>query len=614
MCGIAGYAGTREIERSALEQCAALLEHRGPDDFGIQRFQSRKGRQVWLVNRRLRIIDLDARARQPLEHNGCWITYNGELYNYVELRKTLAADGVTFRTESDTEVLVATVAAEGVNALDGCEGMWAFALFDTRDGSLTLSRDRFGEKPLYLFRDATGVYFASEIKALRALVGHRFAVNDQQLRRYLVNGYRSLYKTGETFFQGVTELPAATCLRIDRDGRETQSRYWTPRICVDARMRYDDAVSGVRRYLERSIERRLRADVPLAFCLSSGVDSNAIAAIAKKVFDYDVHGFTVVDPDPRYDESYLSKLAARALGIRHTEVPVTTTGFLDDLRTLVRHHDGPVATISYFVHWKLMQEIAGNGYRVSVSGTAADELFTGYYDHHLYFLHDFAEHGSVYDDARRVWEVKVRPLVRNPFLIDADLFSKNSEFRDHLYLEADAFSAGLTRQWREPFVERRYTDVGVLRNRMLNELFEEVVPVILHEDDLNAMSFSIENRSPYLDRELFEFSARIPTEHLIRRGYAKAPLRDAIRDLLPAEVVNNRRKVGFNASILSLLDTRSAEIRQEVLADSPVFNVVRREAIEPLLDATDLSNSQSKFLFNFLNAKLFLEHVVADAA
>jgi asparagine synthase (glutamine-hydrolysing) len=614
MCGIAGYVGTRQIDSSALERCTALLEHRGPDDFGVKHFGTGAGRHVYLVNRRLRIIDLDARARQPLEHNGRWITYNGELYNYVEVRKALAADGVTFRTESDTEVLLAALAADGIEALDSCEGMWAFAMFDTRDRSLTLSRDRFGEKPLYLFRDSTGLYFASEIKALRVLVGRRFDVNEQQLRRYLVNGYRSLYKTGDTFFQGVVELPPGTWLRIDADGRETQVRYWTPRICIDARMKYDDAVSGVRRYLERSIEPRLRADVPLAFCLSGGVDSNALAAIAKKVFDYDVHGFTVVDPDPRYDESDLSRLSACALDIRHTEVPVTTRGFLEDLRTLVRRHDGPVTTISYFVHWKLMGEVARHGYRVSVSGTAADELFTGYYDHHLLFLHDVAQHRKLYDEARLAWEANVKPLVRNPHLIDADLFTANPEFRDHLYLEADAFAASLTTPFREPFIERSYTDVGLLRNRMLNELFEEVVPVILHEDDLNAMSFSIENRSPYLDRDLFEFSARIPTEYLIRDGYAKAVLRDAVRDLLPAEIVDNRRKIGFNASILSLLDTSSPDIRQQVLADSPVFDVVRREAIRPLLEATHLSNSQSKFLFSFLNAKLFLEHVAADAA
>jgi asparagine synthase (glutamine-hydrolysing) len=142
---------------------------------------------------------------------------------------------------------------------------------------------------------------------------------------------------------------------------------------------------------------------------------------------------------------------------------------------------------------------------------------------------------------------------------------------------------------------------------MLNELFHESVPVILHEDDLNAMFHSIENRSPYLDRRLFEFCGRIPTRHLIRDGFAKAVLRDAVRDLVAPDIVNNRRKVGFNASIKSLLDTSSATIRDRVLADGPIFDIIRRDAIVPFLDAPDLTNSQSKFLFNFLSARMFLE-------
>ena len=607
MCGIAGYVGTRALPQGAVDGCIVAMAHRGPDEFGAQRFEPHPGRHVVLINRRLRIVDLDARARQPLAHSGHTITYNGELYNYPEVRAELASAGVTFRTESDTEVLTAALATWGIGGLDRCEGMWAFALYAAADGSLTLCRDRFGEKPLYLFRDASGLYFASEIKALRTLIGTRLAVNQQQLTRYLVNGYKSLYKTAETFFAGVTELPARSWLRIDANGSETGGEYWTPRVCPRESLTYGEAVAGVRSRLEQAVERRLRADVPVAFCLSSGIDSNALAAIARKVFDYDVHAFTVVDPDPRYNEEALARLSAQALGMRHTEVRLTTANFLAELRRLVALHDGPVATISYFVHWQLMRAVAANGYRVAVSGTAADELLSGYYDHHLYYLHDIRADRPLHAAALEAWTRHVKPVIRNPMLRDPQRFDDNPGFRGHIYDEPSTFAQTLHAPWQEPFQERTYTTAGVLRNRMLNELFEEAVPVILHEDDLNAMSFSIENRSPYLDRDLFEFCGTIPTRHLMRDGFAKAILRDAVRDLLPLEIVENRRKIGFNASVLSLLDTSDPAVRAEVLADSPVYDIVRRDAVASLLDAPALDNARSKFLFSVLNVKMFLE-------
>jgi asparagine synthase (glutamine-hydrolysing) len=228
-------------------------------------------------------------------------------------------------------------------------------------------------------------------------------------------------------------------------------------------------------------------------------------------------------------------------------------------------------------------------------------------------LYDVRNDAALLAESRRAWEAHVRPLVRNPLLRDPERFLANPGFRDHLYFEAAQFASMLHTPWAEAFAETTYTEASVLRNRMLNELLHEAVPIILHEDDLNAMYYSIENRSPYLDRSLVEFCGSIPTRHLVRDGYAKALLRDAVRDLLPPCIVDNRRKIGFNASILSLLDTRSTAVRDELLAESPIFDLVRREAIAPLLDAPELPNSQSKFLFQFLNAKMFLEEHGARA-
>lgn len=606
MCGIAGYFGAEILPPDRVDSCLDLMSRRGPDHRDFRQWSTPAGRNLYLLHSRLSIIDLDPRANQPMQFGNKWIAQNGELYNYLEQREELSRAGVALTTQSDTEVMLASIDHFGWGVLDRCEGMWAFALYDQQDGSLTLCRDRFGEKPLYLYREAAGLYFASEIKFIAALLGHRLEVDSQHLLRYLVNGYKALYKTPNTFFKGVMELAPGTSLQIDAQGQERQQHYWKPRFSPREDMSFDEAVRGARERLIRSVELRLRADVPLAFCMSGGVDSVSLISIAKRIFNYDVRGFTIVNTDARYEESEMVAHTVSELGIRHTEIPVTTNQFLPRLRELIRYHDAPVYTITYYAHWLLMESIAAHGYRISVSGTAADEMFSGYYDHHLAYLYEVRNDTALYQQSLSAWQEHVQPIVRNSYLKNPALFIGHPGFRQHLYDGADDSRNYLHTPWHEEFMEMHYTD-SLMRNRMLNELFHEVIPVILHEDDLNAMSFSIENRSPFLDRELFEFCNTIPSRHLVRDGRAKAVLREAMRGIAPDAVIDNRRKVGFNAPIHSFLDTTAPEVRKMLLDDSPIYKFVRRDKIEALLEKKDLPNSESKFLFNFVNAKLFME-------
>jgi asparagine synthase (glutamine-hydrolysing) len=607
MCGIAGHVGPRALDPAHAQRTLEAMRHRGPDDQTHRGFTTPDGRHVDLLHARLSIIDLDPRSNQPFALDDAWMAYNGELYNYVEVRRRLEAEGHAFVTQSDTEVLLRALRAGGWEALDGCEGMWGFAVYDERSGELDLVRDRFGEKPLYILRDGEDLYFGSEVKFIASMLGRKLAVNERHLHRYLVNGYKALYKTKETFFQGVEELDAGTRMTIGTGGSIRSERYWSvPRPVADDRMSWGDAVAGVRERLIRATEIRLRADVPLAFCMSGGVDSMSLISIAKQVFDYDVHGFTIMNSDERYEESEFIEHAIAKLGLRHTPIMLDTHEFLPRLRALVAQHDAPVYTISYYVHWLLMQSIHEHGYRISVSGSAADEIFSGYYDHHLAYLQEINGDRVHHAASVAAWREHVSPVVRNPFLQDPDYFVADPSRREHIFFDADEFAGQLVQPFAEPFTETDYAD-GLLRNRMLNELFHESVPVILHEDDHNAMAFSIENRSPFLDRELLDFALTIPTRHLVDDGKAKAVLRESMRGIAPDAIIDNRRKVGFNAPLLDLLDVRSAAVRDELLAESPVFDHIRREAVEDLLKLGELPNSRSKFLFNFINAKMFLE-------
>ncbi|MDP6952086.1 MAG: asparagine synthase (glutamine-hydrolyzing), partial [Alphaproteobacteria bacterium] len=604
MCGIAGTFGRVELTRERTAATLRALARRGPDGQGSWSGRLR-GCALTLLHTRLAIIDLDARADQPFAAEDCVLVFNGEIYNYLELRRELAALGHRFQTESDTEVLIHAYRAWGPECVTRFQGMWAFALFDRRDDVLMLSRDPFGEKPLYHMEAEGTLYFASEVKALQTLLGRRLSVNMEQVRRYLVNGYKALYKKPKTYFADIHEMPPASNAVVTDPANVRPNTYWR----LDYRpapMTQADAVDGVRQRLLRSLDIHMRADVPVAFCLSGGVDSGALACIAAKHFERPVSAFSVIDSDPRYDESDGIDAVVSSLGCRHHVTRTDPKGFFDRLASLVDYHDAPVATISYYVHAFLSQAIHEQGFKVALSGTGADELFTGYYDHYSFWLAEMHGRSPDFDNLLADWRNGYGATVRNPLLHEPLSFVTDPSRRDHIYLDRETFNGLMVAPLDEDFTEIDYTG-NLLRNRMMNELRHESVPVILHEDDRNSMYWSVENRSPYLDCALAEFAYTVPNEHLIHAGWQKWPLRAAVEDLLPDAVRLEKRKRGFNVSITSLIDVDIPDTRERLLAPGPIFDVVDRDAMTGFLDADMTPNSHSKFLFSFVSAKLFLE-------
>jgi asparagine synthase (glutamine-hydrolysing) len=603
MCGIAGSFGPTPAPDDRIRQALGTMKRRGPDHQASVRISNPRS-AVALLHSRLSIIDLDPRSHQPFRIGDHTIVFNGEIYNYVELRAKLANEGETFTTDSDTEVLLRSYLKYGEDCLRSFEGMWSFAIYDGARKTLFLSRDRTGEKPLYWASVPQGFCFASEPKAIFALTGRSFPVNRRQLTRYLVNGYKALYKGNDTFFEGLLELPPGHSMTVTETSVGTPKRYWT----LDYRpepMTYAEAVSGVAERLKRSLTLRLRSDVPLAFCLSGGVDSAGLASMAVKDFGASISTFSIIDEDPRYNESGNIGEVVRDLGCANRSIRLSREGFWERMTDLIRYHDGPVATVSYYVHSFLSEAIAAEGFKVAISGTGADELFTGYFDHFNLFLAEMEgrpEHGA----HLKAWSERIQPVVRNPYLRDPRLFADRPGFRDHIYLDRETFASYLKGTFAERFEEERRTG-SILRNRMLNELFHEVIPVILHEDDLNSMRYSVENRSPYLDRELMEFAYRIPSEHLMRDGRAKSVLRDALRGTLAETVRTDPHKKGFNASILTLVDLNDPATRERLTSDGPVFDIVDRSKVQEMLSGDFTQNSFSKFLFSYLNVKIFME-------
>lgn len=604
MCGIAGYIGTEKIDESNILRTLKLMKNRGPDNQDYILIKDGNN-YIYLLNSRLSIIDLDDRSNQPFIDNNNFLTYNGEIYNFIELRKNMGEKGVQFSTKSDTEVLIKSYARYGAKCVDYLEGMWAFAIYDKDKKNLLLSRDRFGEKPLYYSNHKNGIYFGSEIKFLKSLSKNKYPVNMQHIYRYLINGYKSLYKNDDTFYEGIKRLPQSSNMIINKNLKIVIEKYWLP-LYDPVNISKEKLIEKFRLALLNSVKLRLRSDVPLAFCLSGGIDSASLVSIAAKVFDYDVASFSIIDTDERYNEIENIQATIDDLGCKNEKIYIPKDNFFDRLRYLIDYHDQPISTISYYIHSFLSESIKNKGYKVAVSGTGADELITGYYDHYNLFLYEM-KNTENYKNYLKEWSEHFGKIVRNPYLKNPEIYFDNPNMREHIYLNKNEFSTYLKYNFSEDFYEEKYSK-SLLRNRMMNELFHESIPIILHEDDLNSMLFSIENRSPYLDLNLFNVSYSIPNEYLIQDGYAKYILRKSVENILNDKVRNDWKKVGFNASINSLIDLSDTDIKKFILSNSEIFKYVKKEKLDKILNKKQMPNSYSKFLFNFINAKIFLEN------
>ena len=245
-----------------------------------------------------------------------------------------------------------------------------------------------------------------------------------------------------------------------------------------------------------------------------------------------------------------------------------------------------------------MKEISKKGFKVSISGTGADEIFTGYYDHYNLYAYQVKKNKIYNTRINNFWNRNIKKYVRNPYLRNLKLYYKNKNFRDHVYLNNKLFSTYLHDSWRENFKEKKFTS-DILKNRMLNELFYEAVPVILSEDDNNSMNYSIENRSPFLDIRLLNYVLNLPSKYFMQKGFAKSLLRDSMKNIVNKDILLNPRKVGFNASISENLDLKKN--KDYILSDDKIFEFVKKDEIEKLIKKKELLNSESKFLFNFIN-------------
>jgi asparagine synthase (glutamine-hydrolysing) len=605
----------------------ALLAHRGPDGQGMWARPATRAPFVTLGHRRLAIIDLTDAAAQPMpsDDGQLWITYNGEIYNYVELMEELETKGYRFRTRSDTEVILKAYEEWGEQCLERFNGMFALAIWDDRRQRLFAARDRFGEKPFhYTWEERRGFFaFASEIKALLPMSEVDGALDDRALYRYLA--FQELAGSEPTLFRGVKRLPPAHYLRLSWQGGVFDfavKRYWDIDLERTASVSLEEAAGRFRELFADSVRLRLRADVPVGSSLSGGLDSSAVvcqihalgAAGGQKTFSARMD-------DPALDEgSHIATILAKT-GVEGHDVWPTPDALCEMFSKLCYHLEEPFLQTSQFAQHLVMRLASQNGVTVLLDGQGADELLAGYTP---YFLTRYAEmaedwelvplwrewrgfrakHGPGFPLSARGLAARLAPglygLVRNGSQRAAPQWAEMARWWrwDWLREFANESSPEPPRSSRDSLTRRLYVDA------MQGELQE-----LLRYGDRNSMAWSRELRQPFLDHRLAELLFALPPEYKLFQGETKRLLRVAMKPLVPESILRRQDKLGYQAPLWSWLRGPLSNWTRERLEQTKaeLSGRLAADAIEQwqqLGPATDESTARTVFVLLTLGEAL----------
>jgi asparagine synthase (glutamine-hydrolysing) len=544
MCGIAGLIVHNSGRQERLEQVHNMLRtitHRGPEAS-----QAVADGPYALGHNRLKIIDLSDEANQPFEYGDVVIAFNGEVYNYIELREQLIKNGFQFRTQGDTEVICAAYKFWGDDCVKHFVGMWAFALWDNAKRRLFCSRDRFGIKPFYYIQNGADVYFASEYKAIKVLPVFNGNVNREQVNRGIQMVWSGLHD--ETYFEQIKSLPAAHNL-VWENSKTTISRYWDIDFNAPAsQLTWEEKKEKFYTLFEDSIKLHSRSDVQNGTCLSGGLDSSAIASVYSKLMpDVPIKSFSVYYEEDVDERPFVREVAAKYSNIQPFYFSPSNGQIAESFHRMAYHADVPVLGSSFVSQYFLMQLAKDNGVTVVIDGQGSDEYLGGY-------LHSFYRViGQLFSRGRflKGYQVLNALSERENFSGNKrnDFFKKSlvSMFTNEqaIYnLEYSRFKPYLTGERGNLRFADKTPDK--FNNFLYHILMTSTLQTLLHFEDRNSMAFSLESRVPFLDHRLVEFAFTLTREDRINdKAETKYILRESLKNVLPQKVYARKDKKGF---------------------------------------------------------------------
>ena len=554
MCGICGFYSKQNISLEQLTKMNNTLYHRGPDDSGVEIYQGKDGFNIGLAQRRLSILDLSPLGHQPMHSadQRLSIAYNGEIYNFQELRKELS--DYPFKSHCDTEVILAAYLKWGISCVERFHGMFAIALYDREDESLYLVRDRIGKKPLYYLEDGENLVFASELKPIMKYPGFQKKIRQELLNKYLVHQY---INAPDTIFEHVYKLePGAVCQF--QKGKKEQWKYWDvaskyQEMKGGFKGTFEEAKEELKKKLSASIEMRMIADVPLGTFLSGGYDSSLMTAMAQSKSSQPVKTFSIGFEDKKYNEAIYAKEVADYLGTDHTELYISEEDMFGLIENLADYYDEPFADSSQ-IPSMLVSKLAKEKVTVALSGDGGDEFFCGYNNYKM--LLDMQKldlaGGLVHGVCNFPGLKRLHLMDKLPAKVQIVANNRDEKLKVQPF-EAKHSEIAMSMLKQEQIDYRFTEETGYGENnwqirRMLLDMDTYLPGDILCKVDRASMKYSLETRCPILDKEVMEFSFALPHSYKYENGNKKKILKALAYDYIPKELLE-RPKVGFSVPL-----------------------------------------------------------------
>ncbi len=594
MCGIAGIFNLLESKDNNLETKLSimnkLINHRGPDD---SRTWISKDSGIGLTHRRLAIIDLSENASQPMEDkNGNIIVFNGEIYNFKDLREELKK-GWEFKSQSDTETILAAYNMWGEECINKLRGMFAFAIWDEKNKSLFCARDRFGIKPFYYVIKNGCFYFASEAKALVPFIDKE--LDYDAFKEYL---FYQFYLEGKTLFKDIKELLPGNYILIDKRKHEIK-KYWEVYYDIDFYHTEKYFIEELEKTFDESIRYHIVSDVPVGAYVSGGVDSSLVALKASEYIDYDFyifHGkFTY---SSSYDESFYAKEVAKKVNFKYYEIDINHNDFVDNIRKVIYHLDFPVAGPGSFPQY-MVSKLASQHRKVVLGGQGGDEIFGGYTRYLIAYFEQCikaAIEGTLRNGNFVVTYESIIPnlisLKNYKYLIQEFWKEGLFESMDRRYFRLINRATSLKDEinWEllgdyDPFIpfEKIFNGSNVGKEAYFDKMthfdFKTLLPALLQVEDRMSMAHGLESRVPFLDHKIVEFAAKIPADIKFKNGEMKRILLRTFSKYLPDAILNRKDKMGFPVPINEWFKKELKGFINDIFLNSPKRDIINKDVI-----------------------------------
>jgi asparagine synthase (glutamine-hydrolysing) len=580
MCGIAGLINlsNKVSDLSIFDKMVDIVKHRGPDGRGVYHYEN-----VLLGHRRLSILDLSVNGKQPMEYlDNYVISFNGEIYNYIELKKELTLFGYSFKTNTDTEVIMAAFDYWGISCLDRFIGMWSFILLDKKNRKLFGSRDRFGIKPFYYTYLGNYLAFASEIKQFTVFPEWKSKANLTRLMDYLMSGITD--HTNETLFQNVFQLRGGEYFEYDLNENTSSVNNW---YVLKSKHKpysgsFEDAKNQFKNLFYDSIRLQLRSDVKVGSCLSGGLDSSSIVCSLNEQLNYNKTEINqeVVSScsnDPRYDEQYYIDLVVDSRKIIGHKVFPTSFNLIKKLDILIWHQDEPFVSSSTYAQYEVFKEAKANGLIVMLDGQGADEQLAGYTGFFYQQLVNFFINLRWFKLVKSLAGSKKYsgiPVIKNLFSMFKTfiifvtpyfVFKFIRLLRRNIKKSNNSYTSLFTTKYIKDSQLYKYHSKRIgIYNESIRSLNFNSLPKLLHYEDRNSMAHSVESRVPFLDHRLVEFVLNLPDEFKLNESITKHILREALKDIIPNEIYSRYDKMSFYTSEETWIRENYSFFRNEV--------------------------------------------------